>query len=354
MLSTDGDSVKTDSMNIKSKIDRGLFVTEKAYQYFRYLLPFASSGKRSPINSDRIISVFSDPRGGSTWISDMFCQLPDSMLIWEPLFLFPLYREIRDVGFCFHQYIPEDADWPAAEEYFTKLYDMRISSTRGFRIYALNKSLKGLHRKKHFVYKDCCSNMLLPWLTARFDINPVYVIRHPCAVVASQLKYKHWDYIQNDVKAYFPDKNDRYKDMHILYKDIIDRIKRPEERMAAEWALHNLVPIHHPENDIRWVTVSYERLYKYPEPEITRIFRRLHLEIPESLLPQIRKPSGTALESSKNTIQSGQQLESWRQSLTREQIANILNIVREFGMDLYDDSPEPDYGKIYAGRQETI
>jgi len=334
---------------MRKQINKGLYIMDKAYQYYRYLLPFTKANRvGGEISSDRIVSVFSDPRGGSTWLSDIFCQLPDSMLIWEPMFLHPPYPEMKDVNFCFHQYIPEEAEWPEAEEYFRKLYNMEIGSRSSFRLYYLNKTLKNITATKHFVYKDCCCNMLLPWLTARLDVNPVYVIRHPCAVVASQLKYKHWDYILKDVKAHFPEPGSRFQEIYHRYQDIIDTITKPEERMAAEWALHNSVPIKHPLNDIRWVTVSYEKLYKEPETEISRVFGRLNMEIPGKILSDIRKPSITALEGSKSIIQSGQQLESWRKSLTPAQVKNILHIVKEFDMDFYDESPEPDYTRIFA------
>jgi Sulfotransferase family len=342
-------------MTIGQKIKRTGFIINKAYEYYRYLLPFTKSNKgKEQMSSNKIVSIFSEPRSGSTWLSDIFCRLPDSMLIWEPMFIFPPYPEMKDIKFCFHQYIPENAEWPEAEEFFRKLYNMEVGSRQSFRLYALNKTLKNIASTNYFIYKDCCSDMLLPWLTRKFDVNPIYVIRHPCAVIASQLKYKHWDYILKDVKAYFPDPDSLHKEIYYQYQDIIDTITRPEERLAAEWALHNSVPIKHPLNDIRWVTVSYEKLYKEPESELHRIFGRLDIGMPENVLAGIRKPSKTSRGNSKENIQSGNQLESWRQSLSSGQITNIMNILKEFKMDFYDESTEPDYQRIYAAPAQLV
>jgi hypothetical protein len=195
--------------------------------------------------------------------------------------------------------------------------------------------------------------MLLPWLTGKFEINPVYVIRHPCAVIASQLKFGHWDYILKDVKAYFPNPADRFKEIYLQYQDIIDSITRPEERLAAEWALHNSVPIKHPLNDIRWISVAYEKLYKDPESELDRIFYRLKIPMPTSILPNISSPSVSTRGNSTAKIRSGQQLESWRKSLDDRQVRNILRILKEFKMDFYDESPEPDYQRIYAATSRS-
>jgi hypothetical protein len=336
-------------MPLTQKLDEKIYQLKKVYQYVRYVRPFTAENKRQGSLTGRTnISIFSEPRGGSTWMGEVFCKLPGSILISEPMFLLPPYREIRDVKFCFNQFIPEDAEWPEAEEYFRKLYNMEIGSFSAMRLYYFNRDLRDISKAKYFVYKDVNSNMLLAWVTKRFDINPVYLIRHPCAVIASQLKYKHWDYILKDVKAYFPNEEDRHKEIYETYQDIINTISKPEERLAAEWALHNIVPIKHPENDKRWITVAYEKMYKEPEAELSRVFERLNIEMPADILDEIKKPSITAIEGSKSAIHSGNQIESWRKFLSASQVNNILHITREFGIDFYDESPEPDYSKIYA------
>jgi hypothetical protein len=335
-------------MTLTQQLKNKAHLAKKVYEYYRYIRPFTKKNRSlDNLNSNTNISVFSEPRGGSTWVGEILCKIPNSILVFEPMFLMPAYREIKKVNFCFNQYIPENADWPEAEEYFRQLYNREIGSLSAFRIYYHNDNLANIASAKYFIYKDVNSNMLLPWLTKRFNINPIYILRHPCAVIASQLKYKHWDYILKDVKAYFPDPQNRYKEIYTQYQDIIDTITKPEERLAAEWALHNIIPVSHEENDRRWITVSYEKLYKDPEPSLTRIFNRLNIEIPGEILTEITRPSITTIDESRTNIKAGNQLESWKRSLSSTQVKNILRIVNEFGIDFYDESPEPDYSKIY-------
>ena len=334
-------------MNIKGRILSAKYTLHKVYEYYKYVLPFTKENTNKK-NTNKKITIFSEPRGGSTWMADIIGKLPKSILIWEPMYLIPSYKEIKDVHFCFHQYIPENTEWPEAQEYFRQLYNIEIGSFKSLRLYYNNPTLRNLKNAQYFIFKCCNSNMLIPWLTKRFDINPIYILRHPCAVVASQLKYKHWDYILKNVKAYFPDPDCRFKEIYFIYQDIIDKIKRPEERLAAEWALHNSVPSKHPENDIRWVTVAYENIYNNPEYEINRIFSRLNIKVPEILFNDIRKPSITSIEQSHENIKLGNQLGSWKKQLTKDQIKNILSITKEFGMDMYDETEVPDYTKIYS------
>jgi hypothetical protein len=336
-------------MTLQQTIKKKKYLLKKIYEYYRYVRPYAARKKAGKYAQQVTnISIFSEPRGGSTWMADLFSKLPQSTLISEPMYIIPAYEELKDVQFAFNQYIPENAVWPEATEYFRKLYNQEIGSLSSLRLYYGNENLCTIDNSRYFIYKDVNSNMLLPWITRQFNVNPIYLLRHPCAVIASQLKYRHWDYIQNDIKAYFPDPKDRYKDMYEIYHDIIDKISKPEERLAAEWALHNVVPLKHPENNQRWITVSYEQLYKQPESELNRIFQRLQIDMPAEILSAIKKPSGTTIHSSRSTIDNGNQLTTWKQSLEPAQVKNILKIVNEFGISLYDESPEPDYAKVYV------
>jgi hypothetical protein len=334
------------------RIKRLILIGKKVYDYYRYFRPFAKGNRNESSNDGTsIISIFSSPRSGSTWMSSILCSLPNSFLVWEPLYLNPPYPELKKVNICWDPYIPEDTDWIEAEQFFKKLYNREICSLRALRLYFEN-DLRLVSKAKFFIYKDVDSNMILPWLTKRFNINPIYIIRHPCAVVASQIKYKHWDWLISNPKARYYQPHCKYKGIYELYKDIYAKVSRAEERLAADWALHNIVPINHKENNIRWITVSYELLYKKPFQEIERIYKRLGLTHTEMALSKIRSPSDTAMTTSFDRIHNTSQLESWKSELAGSAVRNILNIVNEFGIHFYDSSPEPDYPKIFNS-QET-
>ncbi|MCX6319456.1 MAG: sulfotransferase [Bacteroidetes bacterium] len=332
-----------------NKISKNLFVLRKVYEHYRYLKPFAKRNRAKGAGSGFMpITVFAEPRGGSTWLGEIFNKLPQSLLVSEPMFLIPGYKELKKVDFTFNQYIPENTEWPEAEEFFGKLFNMQVHSLSSLRIYFHNKTLKNIADTKYVIYKDVNSNMLLPWITSKFQINPVYLIRHPCAVIASQLKYKHWDYIQKDVRAYFPVTYARHNDLFEEFSDIISDIRTPEERMAAEWAIHNIVPLRHPANDSRWITVAYEKLLTDPEHELIRVFNRLGVEMPESILSEISTPSMTTVQSSRENILSGNQLGSWKHYLRKDQVKTIIKTINRFGISFYDESPEPDYSSLFV------
>jgi len=333
-------------MNSLSFIREYLSIQKKHREYRKYVVPFIEKNKGNVSEPDlsRTISVFSNPRGGSTWLSDLFSTLPDSTVIWEPMNIQSPYPELQHVSFCWNQFIPEEENWPEAEQFFKKLYGKKIEA---FRLYAVNKKVKRIPAANYFIFKFVGANMFIPWLTKRMNIRPVYMVRHPCAVIASQLRYRHlFDDVIKNPRNSFP--RGRYNDELLeLYKDIFDKVNTPEERLAAEWAITNVIPIANPANDLRWITVSYERLYKCPEVEINRMFGRLKIAPPEDIYSLVRKASSTAINKSSGSISSGKQLDSWRNQLSSRQISSILSITKEFGADFYDDSSDPDYSRIY-------
>lgn len=44
--------------------------------------------------------------------------------------------------------------------------------------------------------------MLLPWIVKNFNVNPILLIRHPCAVVNSQIRHENWNHIGKEQISY--------------------------------------------------------------------------------------------------------------------------------------------------------
>lgn len=293
------------------------------------------------ISPDKSILIFSNPRGGSTWLAELFKTIDNSLLIWEPLKRYKL-SVFNKLGFYWHQPIPESEIWPEAYSAFKKLLNLEISSQT---LYVHNNTLS-IPFSRNYIFKFCFGNMLLPWVVQNFNVNPILLTRHPCAVVSSQMKHESWDGIKGGHISYEIEEF-RYNDEYLKYKNILKHIKTQEEHLAATWSFTTVNTIMHPQNDIKWITVSYESLYQNFDEEINRIFGRLGIPIPEKIYDAKLNPSKTTKTDSVDKIHTGDQLHQWKKTLSKKQIENILGITREFGITFYDDSPEPDYSQIY-------
>jgi len=316
---------------------------------FFYYINFLNEGKVGASNA-KMLSVFASPRGGSTWLAQTLNQLPNSALVWEPLFKYNSYKintfnpfaypERHEVDISWNQYIPKDAKWNEAELFFKKLFDRVIVNLKLYRF----NDLSQLAISDTFIFKFCFGNNLLPWLVERFEINPILLLRHPCAIIASQLHFAAFNWHKTNYKY---DYNMRMfaDEFYAPYKDVLNTITCVEERLAAEWAMNVLTPIKSEWNDKKWVTLSYEHLIKDPNSAFQKIFNRYNIEEPEGLYEQLNKTSFT--KSSFEGKGNDERLNSWKNQLTDKQIDIILSFVNRLGVYFYTDDLEPDYNKIY-------
>jgi hypothetical protein len=322
-------------------------IIKKIYEvllYYKYL--HLQKGANSNY-SKKIIGVFTNPRSGSTWITDIIKKERIVTTIWEPLFKYNKYKinklnpfaypELHEVGFNWNQPIPENEKWEEAKQFFEKLFKQEIINLK---LYRFNK-FSEISKSQILIFKFCFCNLLLPWIVNNFNITPIFFIRHPVAVVASQLE--RWGRAKNYKKYIIG--NFKYNDIYLKYSHIFDKIKSPEEYLAAEWALTNVYLVKHPYNNIKWLTVSYENIITNSQNELDRIFSYLNIKPTTNVLHKIFTPSFTT-DNSKD-FDFNKQLSKWKQTLSRKQIDRILYITGLFEVDFYDDNLMPNNEILY-------
>ena len=198
------------------------------------------------------------------------------------------FPEIKNIGIWWNQHIPENSDWPEAYYYFDKLFKRKMVNLK---LYQYNKELKKISKSNTFIYKFCFGNLLLPWLLKNFNLKTIVLVRHPCAVISSQLKHESFKRMLKSNPHYNVPEWMKYKDFYHKYRYIYEHIKIPEQKLAFNWALSTSYLINHPMNNNGWLTVSYESLLNNPELEINRIFKYLGKDIPDELMSNFNKPS---------------------------------------------------------------
>lgn len=318
--------------------------------YYRYLLPFSLKNRfRNNLNNDSIISIFSAPRGGSTWLAEILSQIPDSSLVWEPLFRHPevslsrinpfSYPNPKKIGIWWNQYVPENESWPELEDFFERLFNRELVNLKLYR----HTYLENVSRSKFFIFKFCFGNLMLPWLTKRFAIKPILLVRHPCAVVASQLKFGGFRYMKKNPKVNVPTWT-KYHEYYFPYEEIMRTVDTPEESLAIRWALTHVYPLNHPKNNVDWLTVSYESLLMNTQSELERIknWTGIDFHFDEK---RIKKASFT---SHKEKIDPPSQILNWKKNMSLQQISSVLDIVKSVGINIYNDEAMPDLSLIYG------
>lgn len=288
---------------------------------------FTLTGFLNDFDPEQNLLLFADARGGSTWMAETLMAFPRTALLWEPL-LNKYVRAVREVGFVRQQYIPEGASWPEAEDLFDRLlrgkivnhWTCRSTPTREFRT------------AERLLIKFCWGKALLPWLSEKYSFKyaPIFLVRHPLAVVSSQLRWSGFQYEFRGVDIPGPPFNEIYQE----HAEYLAGLQTKEEGLVAKWALTNLVALEHPDNDRRWITVHYEDLITRPHQEIARIFERWGLAIPPGIVERTRNASEMTKEP---TFQDGvdAQLGKWRQVLAPDQQERMLAVLDYFGVRQY-------------------
>ena len=240
---------------------------------------------------------------------------------------------VRELGFNWRQHIPEDAEWPEAEAFFNDLFSGHLLSPH----LTQANSIADLRTADRLVVKIGRGSLLLPWLIKRFQLpKPVWLIRHPCAVVGSQLLKGAWDHLP--VMIDLPDhRHDQYLKQ---FKPLLIGIQTMEERQAALWCMEHKYLLEHPLNNEAWTTITYEELITRPEATITRIFNTWGMQVPEHAMDMVRIASPTTANGSP-VHDPHTQLTQWTRNLRPEQVERILAVVAQFGITLYDRDPMP-------------
>jgi len=128
--------------------------------------------------------------------------------------------------------------------------------------------------RDRLVVKFCRLNRMLHWFSNSFDVrDPIFIIRHPCAVVASMLKHDSWETAAGNAKN---DKEQGLQTEHLPpeLRSLVDPVlaEIETELLATLWCLDHYVPLtYHSEEGHPWVLVSYERLVRQGQEELRRV-----------------------------------------------------------------------------------
>ena len=322
-----------------------------------YLDKAISKGKRIALRDSILIA--GSPRSGTTWLMEIFENIPGYSYLFEPLQAHWFPSSIK-VGFGQRPYRRPDEYWPECEEYLRKIFTGQIVSRKPPYGYNLNMTLNRLFSKK-LIVKSIRLNRLLPWIANKFQLrNITFIIRHPCAVIASQIitgfgGYQNYYPFTNR----FPTKEGlitEASNIDILDPNIIEKLKRiktTEELLAVAWCLDNYVPLYYSDPQ-KWNMIIYEKLVTDGETELRKLFTEIgESDSAEMAINQLKKPSMLTLEKDPETVLSTNiQLSKWKKKLSKDQIKRILSIVEDFGLDFYTEENEPDYDNFKINKKK--
>ena len=310
---------------------------------------------------DKLRLIAGSGRSGTTWVLDAIADANNLRPVFEPL-----HPNSSGVAQEFgYSYLTRDQEIPDLKTYFESIannvlrsvwtsYRIRpirlrptrehFSSIRNIRNYVRIWTVLARRRwafreresRKDVLVKCIRANLMLDWVHANFDARTVLLMRHPCAVVESQLRFpEHWDpyWLLSKYRKDAPLVEGPLRDRAA----IVNRNFSRAQALTAIWCIENLVPALQARGN-GYEVVFYEELLEQPEVEWPRIARGLGMPtVPGTeLLQKPSQQSAVRLQkqgSSEDTY--SQSHSSWRTRLPTAAVRDIDSVLQDFGVRFY-------------------
>lgn len=300
------------------------------------------------------VLIAGSPRSGTSWFMEVLGNIPNYVYLFEPLNP-KFFHEAGRLKFHSRVYVPASADWREGEEFFKKVFSGHFIGFQSLYEFTARDIMNLLLAKKLLV-KSIGINRLLPWISNKFKLNKIfYIIRHPCAVVASQLNTGWCGYhstsppYQDIIPSIETVVNDalKIKEFHSDFLEKLKNITTREETLAVVWCLDNYIPLLY-QKSYPWNIVTYEKLITCGKEELSQLIKKIGVEkIPNSAIHSLKIPSGLTADNDLYVIaRVNDQLSKWKKILSKKQAEAILKIVSDFGLGFYSEDVEPDYENI--------
>ena len=280
-------------------------------------------------SSKNIIFVAGPGRGGTTWLTSLIAKAFGYRQIFEPFWSLHLSADnIKD--FFHHRFIPSDCS----------KYDDSIK----FVLDAKYKTRSTFHVNHNFhpgpfhgrIIKDICSNLFLPRIHAvRPDMPIIYIMRHPCAVVASRIKTDQMN-MQWGLHTYLFNEQKKFIDLYFKGETI--KPKNQLEDHIISYCYENFIPHHFLKNEPYIYTIFYESLIL----DFQNQFNKLIEFIEEFSMQKHRKNNIKLIDgrtdlANKGTIESlrsdpKKYLTAWKEHFNHQEEKLIHNILMKFNM----------------------
>ena len=272
-----------------SKITKRVFKEAIDFLLIRPIL------KYKKFNAADSIILFSEARGGSTWLMEMLRETLNVCINWEPLHVNSgVVPKENKLGW--RPFIPKENIDDSYRTLFTNIHKFKIHSkwTRKY------LTLKQLFRSKQVLVKYVRANLLVPYLLENFEYKypPIFLLRHPIDTCLSHIR-AFGDLENRSIESQISDFI--YNDRLLEYKDYVSQLDTRLEKKIALWCLNNCSTINKL-NEYNLHIVFYSDLVLSPKKELENILVKYNSGISTEKLTEgkLRKASSTDFNNEYN------------------------------------------------------
>lgn len=279
----------------------------------------------------RPILILGHGRSGTTWVGKVISAARRVLYYFEPLH--PARSGTADLLNWFRYARPGDEDEAMAET-FDPIFAGLSSPAK-----AWNRS--GLHRwipGYRVAVKDVASVMAVEWLAHRYGPKVVLIVRHPGAVILSELR--QGTPAGQSLAAILTQK--QVIEYHLKpYVGILKEAKSEIEQLAAVWAARHRVVADGLQRHPEWLVVCYENLCADPVGQFRELFAALDLRWSRAMETYVNRHSTVAGEGAYSIQRvSNRQIDEWRGRMADRDVAQVQEITRALEIPFYGQRDE--------------
>ena len=297
------------------------------------------------------ICLFCTRRGGSTWLMETIAANRGILPLNQPLeILTPNltpYQYRRLPKFDKGQVVHPDADQERELRAYTDdLMAGRIRVNAPHRVWAREFRF----RTDRLLLKIGDAKPMMDWFDATYDLDIVYLTRHPVPQALSCLR-NGW---LTSTSAYL--RNDWFRAEVIAdeqlgtYAEHLDRTGSDLERYVLNWVVENLYPLRVIADRPQWLALSYEECVLDQDRVLKEVCTRLGLTDLERMrraAARASRSSGLSDAATLSAIRGGdrqRQVSGWEEQVDESDRRAVARILDRFGIGLYSaDHPLPDW-----------
>ena len=187
--------------------------------------------------------------------------------------------------------------------------------------------------------KLCNGKSLIDYIWNSFDVEIIYLLRHPIPQSLSVIR-KKWGYLgpinsylnnNNFIKKYLNKEQVEYANFilhngNILIKNVLN------------WILQNIIPLKS-KNLLKWTTITYEELVLNTNQVINLLVDSYNLRNEELIYKISKRPSKNTTKNSKKKLKINNELDilkRWQSTVSNNEKEGINRLLKIFNIDYYN------------------
>ncbi len=280
--------------------------------------------------------IFSEPRGGSTWLMEILSRLPKTAAIFEPFHSH--YGALESYTWGNHKKTTDT--WPEGKDAIVDILNVNNLDS-----YQLERSpwYEYLFAKK-FVFKSVMGTPIMPWIIENFEFQfkPIYILRHPLSVASSTLEnlYMRDRTINVDHKWEPTGYN---KALFNKHRDLFTEDANTMDTLIARWCINNHYAL---QQNQKWITIHYEHMLLQPKQTLAKIFKEWKFDLPKDIQNNLDIPSHSDFKKDFRKDKN-EQLQKWINRYSEKELSHFQSILDRFEIDLYKmTDPHPQVSSI--------